>query len=242
MNPNTVKGKYPSLFDVINYCSTSIGKRTLRAHILEPMCDIPSIKEIHDCIDELNLDNFIELNASISHILRNFNNVNRLHKLSMVVPQDDNLRAAEILINQTLHLKRCLKQVPVLHSKLMPLKPKKLREICDNLTDERYKKILDHIETVINPNLIEFRHDSGSQLQQRVDCIQIGVNEIIDVLRAPYKDLITQVESKIGELSSKYGQAFKMNYTVHKGFHAQLMIPNQSCIQDFPDELEVVSG
>lgn len=45
----------------------------------------------------------------------------------------------------------------------------------------------------------------------------------------------------VAELSTKYGQAFKLNYTVHKGFHVLLKIPNSNVIQDFPPELEVVS-
>lgn len=40
-------------------------------------------------------------------------------------------------------------------------------------------------------------------------------------------------------MSSEYGQVFRMNYTAQRGFHVILMIPNKSCVQDFPDELEV---
>lgn len=43
------------------------------------------------------------------------------------------------------------------------------------------------------------------------------------------------------EMSTKYGQVFKLNYTVHKGFHVQLKIPNANVIHDFPSELDVVS-
>lgn len=194
VNPSTVKGKYPSLYDVMNHCVTSLGKRTLRARILEPMCDIPSINEVHDCIAELRQDDYIELAAVLSNVLRNFNNVERLHKLVLVIPSDDNLRAAEILIKQTLHLKRCLKLVPVLRDKLVALQSKKLREIGENLMDVRYQKLLDRIETVINPNLLDYRNDSSSQLHQRVNCIQRGVNELVDLLREPYNDLRTKLE------------------------------------------------
>lgn len=183
----------------MNHCVTSLGKRTLRARILEPMCDIPTINDVHDCIEELRHDDYIELAPILSNILRNLNNVERLHKLALVVPRDDNLRVAEVLIKQTLHLKRCLQLVPVLRNKLIELQSKKLREIGENLMDERYQNLLNRIETVINPNLMDYQNDSGSQLHQRVNCIQGGVNELVDMLRGPYNELRTEIE---GEFSS----------------------------------------
>lgn len=193
-NPNTVKSHFPSLFDVLNYCVTSIGKRTLRARILEPMCDIPSIRHIHDCIFELNQPEYGELSGLLMMVLRNFNNVERLHKLALVVPQDDSIRAAEILINQALHLKKCLQLVPELQARLAPLCSKKFHEIQANLMDERYVSMLNHIETVLDRSLIEFRKDSSSQLFQRIHCVQHGVNDLIDILRKSYKELTGQIE------------------------------------------------
>ncbi|XP_055320057.1 mutS protein homolog 4-like [Sitodiplosis mosellana] len=239
-NPNTVKSHFPSLFDVLNYCVTSIGKRTLRARILEPMCDIPSIRQIHDCIEELNQPGYSELSGLLMQVLRNFNNVERLHKLALFVPQDSSIRTAEILINQALHLKRCLQLVPELQARLSPLISKKFHEIQANLLDERYVSMLNHIETVLNRSLIEFRKDSSSQLFQRIHCVQSGVNELIDILRKTYQELTAQVETLVGDLSVKHGYAFKMNYTVQRGFHVILLIANHAITHDFPDELEVL--
>lgn len=160
------------------------------------MCDIPSIRQIHDCINELNQPGYIELMAHLTAVLRNFNNVERLHKLALVVPQDNNIRTAEILINQVLHLKKCLQLVPELQARLAPLVSKKFHEIQANLLDQRYASMLNHIETVLNHSLSEFRKDSSSQLFQRIHCVQSGANELIDILRKSYKELITEVESE----------------------------------------------
>lgn len=192
-----VKSGFPSLYAVLDHCVTSLGKRTLRARILEPMCDIPSIKDIQDCIIELNQAENIELSPSITHVLGNFNNIERLHKLVLVVPQDDNIRAAEILINQALHLKKCLQLVPVLQGRLSPLMSKKFQEIQANLLDERYTSILNQIDNVINKNLLEFQRDSNSQLFQKINCVQNGVNDLVDILRKSYSELIGQIESTL---------------------------------------------
>lgn len=197
-NPNTVKSSFPSLYDVLDYCVTSLGKRTLRAQILEPMCDISRITEIHHCIAELNQQEYIELVPCLKNILQNFNNVERLQKLALVVPQDDNIRAAEILINQALHLRKCLEFVPTLRMKLMPLIGKKFKEIQESLMDARYEAMLNHINTVINRNLLEFHKDSSSQLFHRMNCVQNGVNELIDILRKSYTELTSQIEGNYG--------------------------------------------
>lgn len=181
---------------MLDHCVTSFGKRTLRARILEPMCDIPSITAIHDCIAELNQQESVEFGPMLRQVLRNFNNVERLHKLALIVPQDDNIRAAEMLINQVLHLKKCLQFVPLLRMKLAPLFCQKFQEIQVNLMDDRYTSILNHIDHFINPNQMEFHSDSSSKLAQHIHCVQDGVNDLIDVLRKSYHDLIAQIEGK----------------------------------------------
>lgn len=195
-NPNTVKSKFPSLYSVLDHCVTSFGKRTLRARILEPMCDIPSITAIHDCIAELNQQESAEFGPMLRNVLRNFNNIERLHKLTLVVPQDDNIKAAEVLINQTLHLKKCLQLVPLLRTQLSSLMCQKFQEIQVNLMDERYTSILNHIDNFINRNQMEFHSDSSSKLYQHINCVQEGVNDLIDVLRKSYHDLIGQIDGK----------------------------------------------
>lgn len=42
-------------------------------------------------------------------------------------------------------------------------------------------------------------------------------------------------------MSTKYGHAFKLNYTVQRGFHAQLLIGHNTVMREFPDEIEIVS-
>lgn len=92
---NTSKGNHSSLFSLLDNCCTGIGKRTLRARILEPICDVPEIKMIQGCIQELRSAN-PELFHQLHQILDCFYCVDRLCKLTMIVPQ--------VKINTALHL------------------------------------------------------------------------------------------------------------------------------------------
>lgn len=173
---------------------TSFGKRTLRAKILEPTCDIPSIQKIHECIEELKGTGHIQLIPMLKTILKKFNGVERLHKLALVVPQGDNIHAAEILINQALHLRTCLQLVPALREKMQTLKCQQFQEIYENLTDQRYQTMLAHIDEVINPNLVEYKSGGAAQTMQRMECVRSGVNDILDVLRGAYAERLRELE------------------------------------------------
>lgn len=191
-----MKNIHLSLYDILDHCVTSIGKRTLRAKILEPSCDVPHIKLHQQCIAELNARKHCELKSLLTGILKQFNYVERLHKLALVVPQDDNIRAAEVLINQTIQLRTCLQLVPVLRAKLEPLQSPMIQDIFNSLSDERYQLMLDTINTVLNKELIVWRNDSSTQLMQRIHCIQPGKCGIVDMVRKIYNDLISELQGE----------------------------------------------
>lgn len=79
---SSTKEKKSSLFGILDNCSTAIGKRYLRAKILQPLCDIADIKSFQECISEL-IQN-IKLISDFDNILIKFRSVDTLLKLSFV--------------------------------------------------------------------------------------------------------------------------------------------------------------
>lgn len=190
---NTSKDDRTSLYAMLNYCTTGIGKRTLRARILEPMCDLAEIGLIHECIKELaHVD--VNLSHMLHTMLNDFNTVDRLCKLTMVVPQDTSIRLAEILINRTVQMKKCLQMVPQLQTALAHFDSKLLRDIHDSLNDVRYRSMLEHIEKTVNKDVGFYGGGARSLLLQRIHCVQDGVSELLDFSRKLYKDLIGEVK------------------------------------------------
>lgn len=72
-----------SLFKVMNTCVTNMGKRTLRALILEPMNDIALINDRQRCVEELVEGSNMIHNIKVE--LNKFQDVHKLMKLSYVM-------------------------------------------------------------------------------------------------------------------------------------------------------------
>lgn len=82
-----------SLFNMLNFCITRIGKRHLRAQILEPSCNIDFIRNRQEQIKVLleNREIFQELNEK----LINFRKVDQLLKISCITPPGNDEKAIE---------------------------------------------------------------------------------------------------------------------------------------------------
>lgn len=70
-----------SLLSTLDYCVTNVGKRTLRAKILEPSCNADHLEQIHDSIDQLK--HAIDVLVALESSLMRFSKVDRLLKLSL---------------------------------------------------------------------------------------------------------------------------------------------------------------
>lgn len=231
---------HSALFDYLNQCVTFIGKRTLRGHILEPLCDLKSILQRHECIEELNVHRNVQLKILLRDLLRRFNHIDRLYKLALIAPQDDNIRAAEILISQTIELRSCLQHVPALRKQIESLQSKMFREIFVSLTDQRYRLMFDHIDSVLDKDFMTFRCDGWQQIFQRVNCIRSGNNQLIDVMRNIFNELIKELNDLVGNLSTRFGQVFKLQYNLTHQFHMRLIVSAGTTESDIPTDLDVV--
>lgn len=95
--------RFNSLFSILNNCMTRIGRRHLRANILEPSCDIAFIKNRQDQIKVI-IENK-EVLTLLKESLTPFNNIDRVLKISYIVPQDDCEKSMELNIQAAFLLK-----------------------------------------------------------------------------------------------------------------------------------------
>lgn len=121
-----------------------------------------------------------------------FTTVDRLIKLSIVTVQEDNVKAAESMINQIIQLKTTLNFIPDLVSALKNIKCQSLKTIREELLrDERYEQLLAKITSVIDVEAQSAR--GGLQFLQRMYAVKSGVNELLDITRKKYSELVDKI-------------------------------------------------
>lgn len=82
---------YPSaerrtcLLGVLDQCCTAIGRRHLRARILQPHCDLATITSVHECIFELKENP--DLLEALNDILLEFHSVDQLNRIAYITRQ-----------------------------------------------------------------------------------------------------------------------------------------------------------
>jgi DNA mismatch repair protein MutS len=99
--------KHNSLFTVLNFCKTSVGKRTLKNRILFPFCNHVSIEKIWSEIDILSKDK--ELKNIISTKLSEFSDIERIlsrFRTGKALPRD--FKAIQKNIENSFELEKLL--------------------------------------------------------------------------------------------------------------------------------------
>lgn len=226
--------KKTCLFSYMDHCMTRIGKRSLRGRILEPYADIQMIHQCHEAIKELcEKQNYL---FTLRMILKKFHQVDRLMKLALITPLDNNSRAAETMIGLTLSLKTCLLAIPTLQDILCSLESPVFIGIRAGLEDVRYKLILDHIEAILNTDQVP---NGRSTHHQKINAVKPNVDQVLDVSRGFYSKVIDEITCLVKELSTKYDLSLQLIYNASKGY--QLAATATKTVQAFADEFVVIS-
>lgn len=228
--------KRTCLYSFMDHCMTRIGKRSLRARILEPFADHQMINQCHVAISELlEKENY---QCTLRMVLKKFYQVDRLMKLSLVTSLEDSVKASETMINLTLMLKNCLATIPMLMDLLSALDSPVFVGIRAGLEDSRYQLVLDHIDHILNTNEPS-QHVNQTIFAQRINAVKPNVDQVLDLSRSFYSKLIDEIAALAKEMSCEYELSFQLIYSASKGY--QLSLTKNRTNLTYPDELVVVS-
>ncbi|XP_055373157.1 mutS protein homolog 4-like [Condylostylus longicornis] len=194
------------LLDILDKTVTQIGKRQIRAKILEPYLELKDIVFVQEAIKDLltksKNENFIALNDR---------------------EEKDIIKSVQTMLDRILLIKTQFELVPELHKVLKPFKSYILYKAYTNLMDERFAHILNIIDKVLRPET-RFIRGTG-QIFQRIHAIRSGLNDYLDILRETYNNLTDSINENINQLSEQYALPLRMTYSASKGFHIQLLKP-----------------
>lgn len=228
--------KKTCLYSLMDQCMTRIGKRSLRARILEPFADLQMIKQCHEAINEL-LEK-ANYQCTLRIILKKFYQVDRLMKLSLITSLDDGIKASEAMISLTIMLKNCLTTIPMLLDILSALESTVFVGIRAGLEDSRYKIVLDHIDRILYTN-VEPQTFHQSIHAQRINAVKPNVDHVLDLSRGFYSKVIDEITEVVKEMSRQYEMSFQLIHNPSKGY--QLSLTTNRTVLTYPDELILVS-
>ncbi|KAK6113039.1 MutS domain V family protein [Brugia pahangi] len=223
-----------SLFSVLNTCLTSGGVRLLRSSLLQPSADLSMIETRLDAIEELisNQPKFNRLRAIIAGI----SDIYRLITVCCYLQnQNETVRIVEHRITQILNLQQTLHLIKPLKDALKNSRAHLFRLCYNHLDDERFESIVDILDEKLNTTCKVGERSSLALRQKRCYAIRDGIDQMIDVMRKAYEELLRDTREKGNEDASEISEA-KLIYTASRGFHfsipcldpvARIKLPSQ---------------
>ncbi|KAF3421565.1 hypothetical protein E2986_05621 [Frieseomelitta varia] len=194
-----------SLLGSLDRCLTPMGRKLLRANILQPSCEEQAILERQAAVAELP-------------IVRRLYGADRLLILSTTPAlHESNVQTAEQNLNYVLLLKNLLEVVPELEKILLAGKSDLLCKIQKKLKNDDFRLMRERIVETIHPDARSVTGHTSSNMQ-RCFAIRAGINDLLDIARQTYCELIDDMKS---------------HCNASLGYHVQAMLPRNLNAETF---------
>ncbi|KAG5327604.1 MSH4 protein, partial [Pseudoatta argentina] len=233
-----------SLLGTMNRCLTPMGRRLLRASILQPSCDECLIAYRQSCVAELvaNYSLCISLQAvsvvcSYFLVVQRLFGTDRLLMLAIKPLHVNDIQNAERNLNYALLLKSCLDTIPELEAILATGVHPFFVKTRKNLRNSEFQVMKDKILTLIHMDA-RFVKGCTSLSMQRCFAIKADINQLLDVARQIYCELISDMKNMVEQLAVKHKLPLSLEYSINLGYHINVVIPRGSnmTISDLPVE------
>ncbi|KAM3727875.1 MutS protein [Dirofilaria immitis] len=206
-----------SLFSALNTCLTSGGVRLLRSSLLQPSADLSTIEARLDAVEELicNQPKFNRLRTIITGV----SDIYRLITVCCYLEnQKETVRIVEYRITEILNLQQTLHLIKPLRDALKNSKANLFRLCYNHLDDERFENIMDILDEKLNRTCKIGERSALALRQKRCYAVREGMDQMIDMMRKAYEELLRDTHEKSNEDSSEIPEA-KLIYTANRGFH-----------------------
>lgn len=201
-----------TLYDVMNNCLTSFGKRRLRNELIEPLIECEKINERLDGVEELKNKEFLRKG------LRDF--LNNLHDVERITTR---LMCARIMPRELNSLKESLKIYPEIKGILQQCESKILKEIYNQI--DKFDALVDKIGQAISPDAPASLDETG--------IIREGYSKELDELREIARNAKSWLIKFQTQEREKTGiSSLKVAYNTIFGYYIEVTKPNLNLVPE----------
>ncbi|RWS28022.1 mutS protein 4-like isoform X1 [Leptotrombidium deliense] len=215
VNQTNPKSK-DTLFGLLNFTRTRSGGRLLRATLMEPPSDEPTIQCRLDCVEELLTTP--DVLPQLQHLLNVYVDVEHVISAIIQKPKVENDKSCERKIDSIILLKNALELIPALKMALQFLKHPLFQTHCEVLSDPKYEEILSLINEVILENCKVVNGTSNAK-SQKCWAIRPDVCEGLEVARQTYQERLDDIINYQEYISDKYHIPVLLGYAVQRGYY-----------------------
>lgn len=200
LRSSSIKG---SLFDVVNFTKTTVGRRLLKATLVQPLADLETIHGRHEVIEKL-LSNE-QATLKISELLASFPDLDSIIFQSNLVQisKRQTTASSQAVIRSVLYLKHTLQQLPLLGQALSECAESSpiLNAMSKSLSNNGLDEIRKSIDQVLNedsslggsvfsagPNAAV--KSAYNVRMQQCFAVKTGINGLLDVARKTYSEVV----------------------------------------------------
>ncbi|KAK3917513.1 MutS protein-like protein 4 [Frankliniella fusca] len=218
-----------TLIGILDHCCTHGGSRLLRASLLHPPCSLTIITNRQDGVQELAEN--LEITQKLQEILKQLPDVEQLLTLCMLTPSTfDGTQSMEKRINYVLMLKTTLEILPHLAAALENSQSTMLCKARESLKDSRGDLMKERILETLHED-VKAPKGGKTALFQKCFAVKSGVDELMDVARKTYCELINDIHDHVLDMGTTHSLPLKIDYSVTKGYHIQITFQKNQRIE-----------
>nr|XP_027211998.1 mutS protein homolog 4-like [Penaeus vannamei] len=219
-----------SLFGALRHTRTPGGTRLLRASLLQPHADVPTINARLNALQYL-VDN-PDLFYTLQSILGRFPDIDWLLSMCAQLHKEDTEQRCELRLNYVISLKNTLELLDPLASTLADATDPLLDSVRQSVSRADLQELLETLRGVMHEDA-RLVKGAAAMRAQRCYAIKSHVNGLLDVARKIYSEII-DITAHVEELAKDHNVGMRVGHNAARGFHIAIPVPKRKSAPNLP--------
>ncbi|KAL4916075.1 muts domain V-domain-containing protein [Aspergillus aurantiobrunneus] len=208
-----------SLFGLLNETLTPMGARLLRANILQPSTEASKLIARYEAVEDLSTKE--EMFFSVRQALKGFVDAEKVLTSLILVPTKRTFQYVEQSVNHIIMLKTYVSAINSVYKSLAATQSSLLLTIRDICAPAGHFTVEQLIDSTLNEH-VTYQTKPLDLRNQRIYCVKVGVNSLLDVARQTYKEANMDAAELVAKLSESHDLGLDLKYDPARQYYISL--------------------